>query len=72
MINADNIVVGKSEGKRQSGRPRSRWEDNIRMDLREIGWEVVDWIHVTKRPVADSCEHDNEPLGSVKGGKLLD
>jgi hypothetical protein len=31
---------GKSEGKRPLGRPRSRWEDGIRMDLREIGWGV--------------------------------
>jgi hypothetical protein len=35
--NACNILVGKHEGKRQFGRPRSRWEDNIRMDLRKIG-----------------------------------
>jgi hypothetical protein len=32
------ILVGKPEGKRPLGRPRKRWEDNIRMDLREIGW----------------------------------
>jgi hypothetical protein len=30
------------------GRPGRRWEDNIRMNLREIGWEVVDWIHVVQ------------------------
>jgi hypothetical protein len=40
--NAYNILVGKSEGKRLLGRPRHRWEDNIRMYLREIGWEDVD------------------------------
>jgi hypothetical protein len=34
--------VEEPEGKRQLGRPRHRWEDNIRKDLREIGWEVVD------------------------------
>jgi len=28
-------------------RPTHRWEDNIRMDFRELGWEVVDWIHLT-------------------------
>jgi hypothetical protein len=33
-----NIHFSKSEGKRPLGRPRRRWEDNIRMDLREIGW----------------------------------
>jgi hypothetical protein len=36
--------VGKPEGKRSLGIPKRRWEDNIRMDLREIVWEVVDWI----------------------------
>jgi hypothetical protein len=36
--------MGKPEGKRQLGRPRCRWVDNIRMDLREVGWGDVDWI----------------------------
>jgi hypothetical protein len=36
--NAYRIFVGKPEGKRPLGRPRRRWEDTIRMDLREIGW----------------------------------
>jgi hypothetical protein len=39
-------LVGKSVGKRPLGRPRRRWEDNIRMELREMWWESVDWIHV--------------------------
>jgi hypothetical protein len=43
--NAYKIVVGKPEGKRPLGRPRRRWEDNIRMGLREIEWEDVDWIN---------------------------
>jgi hypothetical protein len=33
------VLVGKPEGKRPLGRPKRRWEDEIRMDLREIGWE---------------------------------
>jgi hypothetical protein len=33
-----SIVVGKPEGKRQLGRPRRRWEDNIKMNLQEVGW----------------------------------
>jgi hypothetical protein len=41
--NAYNILVGKPEGKESRGRHRHRWEDNIRMDLREICWEDVDW-----------------------------
>jgi hypothetical protein len=40
MINAYKDLVGKLEGNRTCGRPRHRWEDNIRNDLREIGWEV--------------------------------
>jgi hypothetical protein len=42
---AYNILVGRPEGKRPLGRPRRRWEDNIKMYLREIGFEDVDWIH---------------------------
>jgi hypothetical protein len=38
--------VGKPEEKRQLGRPRRRWEDNIRMDVREIGWGGMGWINV--------------------------
>jgi hypothetical protein len=36
--------VGKPEGRRPLGRPRRRWVNNIKMDLREIGWDGVDWI----------------------------
>jgi hypothetical protein len=42
---ASNILVGRPEGRRPLGRPRHRWEDNIKMDLREIGFGEVDWIH---------------------------
>jgi len=42
MRNVYKILVGKPKGKRPLGRPRRRWEDSIRMDLREIWWEVVD------------------------------
>jgi hypothetical protein len=42
---AYKILVGRPEGKRPLGRPRHRWEDNIKMDLREIGFGDVDWIH---------------------------
>jgi hypothetical protein len=46
--NACRILVGKPEGKRPLGRPRPRWVDNIRMDLREIGWDDVDWIDLAQ------------------------
>jgi hypothetical protein len=42
---AYNILVGRPEGRRSLGRPRRRWEDNIKMNLREIWFGDVDWIH---------------------------
>jgi hypothetical protein len=42
------VLVGKPEGKRLLERPWRRWEDVIRMDLVEIGWEGVDWIHLAQ------------------------
>jgi hypothetical protein len=42
------ILVGKLERKRPVGRPRRRWEDNIRMDIREIGREGGDWVRLTR------------------------
>jgi hypothetical protein len=42
------ILVGKPEGKRPRGRPRRRWEDEIRMDLRETGLGDVDWIRLAQ------------------------
>jgi hypothetical protein len=46
--NSSNILIGKPEGKRPLGRPRHRWEDNIRMYRRKIGWEGMDWIHLAQ------------------------
>jgi hypothetical protein len=46
--NAYRILVGKPEGNRPLGRPRRRWEDNINMDLREIGWSGMDWIDLAE------------------------
>jgi hypothetical protein len=43
-MNAYKVLVGKPERKRPLGRPRHGWEDNIKMDLREIGWGGVEWI----------------------------
>jgi hypothetical protein len=48
MRNVHKILVGKPEGKRPLGRPRRRWKDDIRMNLWEIGWEAVDWIHLAQ------------------------
>ena len=40
------ILIGKPEGKRPHGRPRRRWEDNIKMDLQEVGCGGIDWIEL--------------------------
>jgi len=48
MRNAYKILVGKPEGKRSLGRPRRRWEHNIRMGLRETGWNGVDSIQMAQ------------------------
>jgi hypothetical protein len=45
---AYNILVGRPEGRRPLGRPRRRWDDNIEMDLREIGFGDVDWINLAQ------------------------
>jgi hypothetical protein len=42
------ILVRKPEGKRPLGRPRRRWVDNIKMDLREVGWDGMDWIDLAQ------------------------
>jgi hypothetical protein len=42
------VLVGKPEGKRPLERPRRRWEDAIKMDLGEIGWGGVEWIHLAQ------------------------
>jgi hypothetical protein len=46
--NAYRIVVGMPEAKIPLGRPRRRWVDNIKMDLREIGWDGMDWIDLAQ------------------------
>jgi hypothetical protein len=44
----NRILVGKPEGKTPLGRPRRRWEDNIKIDLREIGWDSMDWTDLAQ------------------------
>jgi transcription termination factor 2 len=46
--NAYRTLVGEPEGKRPLGRPRHRWVDNIKMDLRETGWDGMDWIDLAQ------------------------
>ena len=67
------VLVGKPEGKRPLGRPRRRWEDNIKLDLQEVGCGM-DWIELAQdsdrwRALVSAV---NEPSGSVKCGEFLD
>jgi hypothetical protein len=45
---AYRALVGKPEGRRPLGRPRRRWEDNIKMDLREVGYGGLDWVDLAQ------------------------
>jgi hypothetical protein len=59
----------KPEGKRPLGRRRRRLVDNIKMDLREIGWDGVDWIYLAQDR---ALEHGNESSGSIKCWEFLE
>jgi hypothetical protein len=66
-------LVGKSECKRPLGRPRRRWEDNIKLDFRDIGIDGVNWIRLAQdRVMMRFCEHGDEPSGSMKEGHFFD
>jgi len=60
------VLVGRPEGKRPLGGPRRRWDDNIKMDLREIGIDGSGW-----GPMAGFCKHDNELSISIMKGYCL-
>ena len=62
-------LVGKPEGKRPMGRPRRRWEDNIKMDLQEVGGSCGDWMELAQ--VAGTCDYGDEPAGSKIAGNFL-
>jgi hypothetical protein len=66
------VLVGKPEGKRPLGRPRRRGEDNIEIDLQEVGYGGLDWIEVAQGKVAGTCECGNEHSGSIKCAEFLD
>jgi hypothetical protein len=46
--NAYRILVGKPQGKKPLGRPRCRWVGNIEIDIREIGWDSMDWLDLVQ------------------------
>jgi hypothetical protein len=67
-------LVGNPEGKRPLGRPRRRWVDNIKMDLREIGCDGMDWIDLAqdRDQWRGSCERGNEPPCSIKRWEVFE
>jgi len=60
------VLVGKPEGKRPLGRPRRRWEDNVKMGLQEVGGGCGDWVEL-----AQDREYGDEPSGSKNAGTFL-
>jgi hypothetical protein len=63
------VLVGKPEGKRPLGRHKHRWQDNIKMDLQEVGCGGMDWIELVQdrdRWWAGTGKCVNEPSGSIK------
>jgi hypothetical protein len=65
------ILVGKPEGKRPVGRPRHRWVDNIKMDVRD-GMVCTGLMWLKIAPMEGSCEHGNETSGSIKCWEVLE
>jgi hypothetical protein len=68
--NVYRILLGTPEFERSLGRLRCRWEDNIKMDLMEIWFGGVDFIHMAQGK--GCCGHGNEPSGCVKDREFLD
>jgi hypothetical protein len=71
--NAYRVLVGKLEGKRPLERPRRRWVNNIKMDLREIGWDGMDWMIWFRIGTSGGlCEHGTEPSSSIRCWEILE
>jgi hypothetical protein len=69
---ACRVLVGRSEGKRKLGRPRGRWEGNIKMDLKELRWDGVGCVHLSQgKKKCLCCEDGNEILSSIKCEEFL-
>ena len=68
------VLVGKPEGKKPLGRARSRWEDNIKMAVQEVGWgRGTGWLVLDQdRVVAGPCTCGKEPSGLIKFEELFD
>ena len=60
------VLVGKPEGKRPLGRPRRRWDDNVKLDLREVGGRLGDWMEF-----AQDRDRWRALVGTVRGFRVL-
>jgi hypothetical protein len=60
------VLVGKPEEKRQLGRPRHKWEDNIKIDVQEVGGGCGDWMELAQEQVAGTSEYGKELSDSLK------
>ena len=71
--NADRVLVGRPEGNRPLGSSRRRLEDNIKMDLKEVGCEATNSIGPCSRsgPMADLCKSSNERFGFLKSQLIM-
>jgi len=64
---ACRVLVGKPEGRRPLGRPRLKWEDNIKMDIQEVGWgHMVNWCGSGQGLVGGTCKRGIDPLVFIK------
>jgi hypothetical protein len=72
--NVYRTLVGTQEGKKLLEKPRCRWLENIKMDLREIEWGGVDWTDLVQDRYQwrALCQHGNEPSVSIKYSKVLE
>ena len=66
-------LMEKPDGRRPLGRRRLRWENNIKINLREVGWESIDWIDLAQdREAAVSCKCVNKLSDSIKCGEFFE
>jgi hypothetical protein len=72
MRNLFTILVGKSEGNKLLERPKHRWEDNIKMDIKVLGRERVGWIHLAQNRTQCVFLVNTIPPNFIKDGKFLD
>jgi hypothetical protein len=70
--NASMVLVGMQKGKRPLGRHRCGWGIILSWISDKIGWYRLDWPGSGQTPMKGSCEHCNEPLGSIKCWEILE